>query len=151
MWAMEYNPNNFLLYETSAADATTADINGKLLRTFGKFERNNVKIGTKDYHCALAVFLAASIIENRQKQILKEAKGVDDVVEVSLSLSLSLVSPFHVPSSLFLLSICLPSKAFGRSFYGLLCTSLSLSFFLGRVAFNLFVYHVEYLQNACHS
>lgn len=82
MWAMEYNPNTFLLYETSAADATTADLNNKLLRTYGKFERNNVKIGCKDYQCALAVFLAASIIENRHKRILQEAKGLDDVVEI---------------------------------------------------------------------
>ena len=102
---MEYNPNTFLLYETSAADATTADINGKLLRKYGKFERNNVKIGTKDYHCALAVFLAASIIENRHKQILNEAKGVDDVVEVSLSLSLSLSLSFFLPSPFPLLSL----------------------------------------------
>lgn len=82
MWAMEYNPNTFLLYETSAMDTTTADLNEKLLRKYGKFERNNVKTGIKDYQSALAVFLAASILENKHKRILKEAKGLDDVVEI---------------------------------------------------------------------
>ena len=88
MWAMEYNPNTFLLYETSAAAETTANVSEKLLKQYGKFERNNVRTGCKDYQSALAVFLAASILENKHKRILKEAKGLDDVVEVS-SLSLS--------------------------------------------------------------
>ncbi|KAJ8443993.1 hypothetical protein Cgig2_020839 [Carnegiea gigantea] len=82
MWAMEYNPNTFLLYETSAADATSADLSEKMLRKYGKFERNNVKTGCKNYQGALAVFLAASILENKQKQILKEAKGLDDIVQI---------------------------------------------------------------------
>ncbi|KAL2945284.1 TBC1 domain family member 15 [Bienertia sinuspersici] len=82
MWAMEYNPNTFLLYETSAAAETTANVSEKLLRQYGKFERNNVRTGCKDYQSALAVFLAASILENKHKRILKEAKGLDDVVEI---------------------------------------------------------------------
>lgn len=86
MFAMEYNPNTFLLYETSAAAETTANISEKLLRQYGKFERNNVRTGFKDYQSGLAVFLAASILENKHKQILKEAKGLDDVAEVSLCL-----------------------------------------------------------------
>lgn len=90
MWAMEYNPNTFLLYETSAAAETTANVSEKLLKQYGKFERNNVRTGCKDYQSALAVFLAASILENKHKRILKEAKGLDDVVEVS---SLPLSSP----------------------------------------------------------
>ncbi|KAH9625541.1 hypothetical protein KSS87_020337 [Heliosperma pusillum] len=82
MWAMEYNPNTFLLYETSAADATTANLNEKMLKCYGKFERYNVRTGCKDYQSALAVFLAASILENKHKRILKEAKGLEDVVEI---------------------------------------------------------------------
>ncbi|KNA18892.1 hypothetical protein SOVF_066990 isoform B [Spinacia oleracea] len=82
MFAMEYNPNTFLLYETSAAAETTANISEKLLRQYGKFERNNVRTGFKDYQSGLAVFLAASILENKHKQILKEAKGLDDVAEI---------------------------------------------------------------------
>ncbi|XP_074268617.1 uncharacterized protein LOC141591988 isoform X1 [Silene latifolia] len=82
MWAMEYNPNTFLLYETSAADATTANLNEKMLKRYGKFERYNVRTGCKDYQSALAVFLAASLLENKHKRILKEAKGLDDVVEI---------------------------------------------------------------------
>ncbi|XP_074279027.1 uncharacterized protein LOC141603801 isoform X2 [Silene latifolia] len=82
MWAMEYNPNTFLLYETSAADVTSANVTEKMLKRYGKFERNNVRIGCKDYQSALAVFLAASILENKHKRILKEAKGLDDIVEI---------------------------------------------------------------------
>ncbi|XP_010684635.1 rab GTPase-activating protein 22 isoform X2 [Beta vulgaris subsp. vulgaris] len=82
MWAMEYNPNTFLLYETSAAAETTANVSEKLLRQYGKYERNNVRTGCNDYQSALAVFLAASILENKHKRILKEAKGLDDVVEI---------------------------------------------------------------------
>ncbi|KAH9613240.1 hypothetical protein KSS87_023929 [Heliosperma pusillum] len=82
MWAMEYNPNTFLLYETSAADATSANLTEKMLKRYGKFERNNVRTGCKDYQSTLAVFLAASILENKHKRILKEAQGLDDIVEI---------------------------------------------------------------------
>uniref|UniRef100_A0A803M9B1 Rab-GAP TBC domain-containing protein n=1 Tax=Chenopodium quinoa TaxID=63459 RepID=A0A803M9B1_CHEQI len=82
MWAMEYNPNTFLLYETSAAAETTANVSEKLLKQYGKYERNNVRTGFMDYQSGLAVFLAASILENKHKRILKEAKGLDDVVEI---------------------------------------------------------------------
>lgn len=82
MRAMEYNPNTFLLYETSAADSTTADLSKKMLSTFGKFERNNVINGCRDYQGALSVFLAASILEKKQKRILTEAKGLEDIVQI---------------------------------------------------------------------
>ncbi|KAG7989654.1 hypothetical protein I3843_03G249900 [Carya illinoinensis] len=85
MWAMEYNPNIFSSYETStnAGDNSVApEINEKLLQQFGKFERRNVKTGNIERHRALAVFLVASILETKNKRLLKEAKGLDDVVRI---------------------------------------------------------------------
>lgn len=93
MWAMEYNPNIFSLYEEprdAAENIVAPKINEKLLKQYGKFERKNVKTGRTDQHSALAVFLVASVLENKNKRLLKEAKGLDDVVKVSLSLSHSL-------------------------------------------------------------
>lgn len=91
MWAMEYNPNIFTSYEgpRDAADSAVAPkINHKLLKQCGKFERKNVMTGCRDQHNALAVYLIASILETKKKRLRKKAKGLDDVVRVSLSLSL---------------------------------------------------------------
>ena len=88
MWAMEYNPNIFSLYEEprdAAENIVAPKINEKLLKQYGKFERKNVKTGRTDQHSALAVFLVASVLETKNKRLLKEAKGLDDVVKVSLS------------------------------------------------------------------
>ncbi|GMH30897.1 hypothetical protein Nepgr_032740 [Nepenthes gracilis] len=84
MWAMEYNPNTFSFYEDSAAKRKSAPpaIDDKQLKQFGKFELNNLKAGNSDYQGALAVFLAASILEIKHKHILREAKGVDDVMKI---------------------------------------------------------------------
>jgi hypothetical protein len=95
MWAMEYNPNIFSLYEKPIAESdksAASMLNNKLLKQCGKFERNKVKTGCKDQQSALAVFLVASVLEAKNKRILKEAKGLDDVVQVT-SLPPSLSSP----------------------------------------------------------
>jgi hypothetical protein len=102
---MEYNPNIFTSYEgpRDAVDGGFAPkINHKLLKQFGKFERKIVTTGRRDQHSALAVFLVASILETKKKRLRKKAKGLDDVVRVSLSLSLSLVCN----CSFILLHIC---------------------------------------------
>lgn len=88
MWAMEYNPNLFSSYETSSAGATPPNASDKELKAFGKFERNIVKTGYTEQHGALSVFLVASVLETKNKELLKKAKGLDDVVNVSLSVSL---------------------------------------------------------------
>lgn len=92
MWAMEYNPNIFSKYEepdrTKAKDTSTEKINDRLLKQYGKFERKNLKTGHTEQNSSLAVFLVASVLEIKNRRILNEAKGVDDVVKVSLSLSL---------------------------------------------------------------
>lgn len=82
MWAMEYNPNIFSSYETPSAGATPPNASDKELKAFGKFERNIVKTGYTEKHGALSVFLVASVLETKNKQLLKEAKGLDDVVKI---------------------------------------------------------------------
>ncbi|KAL8143014.1 hypothetical protein V2J09_016046 [Rumex salicifolius] len=83
MWAMEYNPNMYSFYEkNSSAMGAPPSLDENLLREYGKFERENVKIGCSDYQSALSVFLAASILEAKHKRILKEAKGLDDVIQI---------------------------------------------------------------------
>ncbi|XP_030553537.1 rab GTPase-activating protein 22 isoform X1 [Rhodamnia argentea] len=84
IWAMEYNPNIFSMYEEEGAVAETAPkVNEKLLiKQCGKFEKEKVKTGHVDNESALAVFLVASVLETKNKALLKEAKGLDDVVKI---------------------------------------------------------------------
>ncbi|XP_073302282.1 rab GTPase-activating protein 22-like isoform X3 [Primulina huaijiensis] len=85
MWAMEYNPSIYSSYESSDLISSevhkTEEIKAdhKLLKQCGKFAKKNVKTGWTDQRCALAVFLAASVLETKNKQLLKEAQGMDDV------------------------------------------------------------------------
>ena len=84
MWAMEYNPNNFSSYE-KPENGTKQD--PRLLKQYGKFERKYIQSGQNEqHHNTLAVFVVASVLETKNKRLLKEAKGLDDVVQVSLSL-----------------------------------------------------------------
>ncbi|XVE72902.1 hypothetical protein DITRI_Ditri11bG0075500 [Diplodiscus trichospermus] len=85
MWAMEYNPHIFSLYEmpNATVDSDTAQtLDQKLLKQYGKFERKNVQNGNNEKNTALAIFLVASVLETKNKRILKEAKGLDDVVTI---------------------------------------------------------------------
>ncbi|MBA0832101.1 hypothetical protein Goarm_016511, partial [Gossypium armourianum] len=84
MWAMEYNPNIFWSYEqpNGASDSNSGKLNQKMLKQYGKFQRKNMETGCADKNNALAVFLVASVLETKNKQILKEAKGLDDVVSI---------------------------------------------------------------------
>ena len=88
---MEYNPNLFSMYESDASsEKSLAAVGDDNLLHYGKFERKNVQAGHKDPQATLSVFLVASVLEAKNRRLLKEAKGLDDVVKVSLSLSLSL-------------------------------------------------------------
>uniref|UniRef100_A0A7N0TNT5 Rab-GAP TBC domain-containing protein n=2 Tax=Kalanchoe fedtschenkoi TaxID=63787 RepID=A0A7N0TNT5_KALFE len=84
MWAMEYNPNIFAYYEcpNTTDKSIVAKMDEKLLKQYGKFERANVKTGMVDSQSALAVFLAASVLEAKNKRLMKEAKGLDDVAKI---------------------------------------------------------------------
>ena len=87
MWAMEYNPNMFATYE-DLEDRNNAADDPKLLKRYGKFERKYVNSGNSKRHSnTIAVFVVASVLQTKNKRLLKEAKGLDDVVQVSLSLS----------------------------------------------------------------
>ncbi|XP_057965810.1 rab GTPase-activating protein 22 isoform X2 [Malania oleifera] len=85
MWAMEYNPNIFLSYEkpSNNPDKSIAPkLSDELLKQYGKFERKNVRAGRKDQQNALAVFLVANVLETKNKKLLRDAKGLDDVVKI---------------------------------------------------------------------
>lgn len=85
MWAMEYNPNIFSSYEEprdASKNIVEPKINDKRLKQYGKFERNKVKSRRTDQHSALAIFLVASVLETKNKRLLREAKGLDDVVKI---------------------------------------------------------------------
>ncbi|XP_043707774.1 rab GTPase-activating protein 22 [Telopea speciosissima] len=85
MWAMEYNPNLFSQYEDPSAttDKSAAPKgNDKLLKQFGKFERKNVENGSLDQHTAFSVFLMAGVLEAKNKRLLGEAQGLDDIVKI---------------------------------------------------------------------
>ncbi|KAK8694023.1 hypothetical protein V6N13_071587 [Hibiscus sabdariffa] len=84
MWAMEYNPNIFWSYEQTDEDqdSNSERLDQKILKQYGKFQRKNMEKGHGDKNNALAVFLVAGVLETKNKQILKEAKGLDDVVSI---------------------------------------------------------------------
>lgn len=90
---MEYNPNKFALYEEPENRNNLSEQDPRLLKKYGKFERKYIKNGHNEQHSTLAVFVVASVLETKNKRLLKEAKGLDDVVQVSLSLCLSLSMP----------------------------------------------------------
>ncbi|KAG5398079.1 hypothetical protein IGI04_019893 [Brassica rapa subsp. trilocularis] len=55
----------------------------RLLKQYGKFERKYIKSGQNEQHdSTLAVFVVASVLETKNKRLLKEAKGLDDVVQI---------------------------------------------------------------------
>lgn len=81
MWAMEYNPNMFQCYEKSE-EPSVEKVNNKMLKQYGKFERKNVETGTVDHKSELSIFLVASFLETKNKKLRKEAKGLDDVVQI---------------------------------------------------------------------
>lgn len=87
IWAMEYNPNMFSMYEEPSSNpegSSAYKIDNKQLKQYGKFERTNLKAGqtTDSQGCALAIFVAASVLETKNKRLLKEAKGLDDIVKI---------------------------------------------------------------------
>lgn len=68
----------------------------KVLKQYGKFERKNMQTGWTDQRGALAVFLVASVLEKKNKRLLKEAQGMDDVVQVLLPSRLQHIYLLHV-------------------------------------------------------
>lgn len=85
MWALEYDPNLFFLYEEAEGDkAEQFKARAKSIRNFGKFERENMKNGAKTAEAPLpiSVFLVASVLKDKSSKLLSEARGLDDVVKI---------------------------------------------------------------------
>ncbi|KAJ0966116.1 hypothetical protein J5N97_027254 [Dioscorea zingiberensis] len=88
MWALEYDPDLFSMYEEPgcASDKTDGSKGkAKSIRHFGKYERDNLKNGTKHSEegpLPITVFLVASVLREKSAKLLHEARGLDDVVKI---------------------------------------------------------------------
>lgn len=91
MWALEYNPELFSLYEggdETNSKSDTVRLKRKAIRQYGKYERANrknqarVKPGSVS-PLPISVFLVASVLKDRSDKLLTEARGLDDVVKVN--------------------------------------------------------------------
>ncbi|XP_044421573.1 TBC1 domain family member 15 isoform X2 [Triticum aestivum] len=80
MWSMEYNPGFFSMLESNSGPPNEKDEN--TLKQCGKFERKKLQAAKQEEQIPLSVFVVASVIEARNKRLLGEAKGLDDVVKI---------------------------------------------------------------------
>lgn len=86
MWALEYDPDLYTLYEepdSSAEKSEGSKGKTKAIRQCGKYERNNLKSRGDEAPLPLSVFLVASVLKDKSNKLLTEARGLDDVVKVS--------------------------------------------------------------------
>ncbi|ONK65610.1 uncharacterized protein A4U43_C07F38850 [Asparagus officinalis] len=86
MWALEYDPDFFSLYEAQEAGVSGDKQEGskgkaKSIRQFGKYERENMRSKT-DAPLPITVFLVASVLKDNSAKLLQEARGLDDVVKI---------------------------------------------------------------------
>ncbi|XP_057506644.1 rab GTPase-activating protein 22-like isoform X2 [Actinidia eriantha] len=83
MWALEYDPDLFSLYEDPDAVEGSKG-KAKSSRQCGKYERENMRSGAKndDAPLPISVFLVASVLKDRSSKLLTEARGLDDVVKI---------------------------------------------------------------------
>ncbi|XP_022735207.1 TBC1 domain family member 15-like [Durio zibethinus] len=85
MWALEYDPDLFSLYEEPGSNiekAEDAKAKAKSIRQCGKYERENMKIKSSDAPLPISVFLVASVLKDKSSMLLQEARGLDDVVKI---------------------------------------------------------------------
>ncbi|GAV60658.1 RabGAP-TBC domain-containing protein [Cephalotus follicularis] len=87
MWALEYDPDLFSVYEEHEADGGKAEGSkgkAKSIRQYGKFERENMKNGPKGSEAPLpiSIFLVASVLKDKSSKLMTEARGLDDVVKI---------------------------------------------------------------------
>ncbi|KRH27086.1 hypothetical protein GLYMA_12G213300v4 [Glycine max] len=87
MWALEYDPDLFLMYEMPQSASEKAEGSKgktKSIRQCGKYEREIVKSGAKNAEAPLpmSVFLVASVLKDKSAKLLQEARGLDDVVKI---------------------------------------------------------------------
>ncbi|XP_016461028.1 rab GTPase-activating protein 22 [Nicotiana tabacum] len=84
MWALEYDPDLFLMYEDPDLTAEKSERpKVKSIRQCGKYERENMRNGGKGAEAPLpiSVFLVASVLKDKSAK-LSEARGLDDVVKI---------------------------------------------------------------------
>ena len=85
MWALEYDPDLFSMYEESESAGDKSEVSsrakGKSRRQCGKFERENMKNGSAA-PLPISVFLVASVLKDKSDKLLTEARGLDDVVQI---------------------------------------------------------------------
>ncbi|XP_022753168.1 TBC1 domain family member 15-like [Durio zibethinus] len=85
MWALEYDPDLFSLYEEPESNIEKAEGSKgktKSTRQCGKYERENMKIKSSDAPLPISVFLVASVLKDKSSKLLQEARGLDDVVKI---------------------------------------------------------------------
>ncbi|KAL3508526.1 hypothetical protein ACH5RR_027927 [Cinchona calisaya] len=87
MWALEYDPDLYSMYEDpESATEKSEGSKGKVksTRQCGKYERENIKNGSKndDAPLPISVFLVASVLKDKSSKLLTEARGLDDVVKI---------------------------------------------------------------------
>ncbi|WOL07635.1 TBC1 domain family member 15-like [Canna indica] len=88
MWALEFHPDMFALYEEPELIERNdgSKKKPKSIRQFGKFERDNIKNGNvtkgSDAPLPITVFLVASVLKEKSAKLLQEARGLDDVVKI---------------------------------------------------------------------
>lgn len=95
MWALEYDPDLFLLYEDPelVAEKSEESKSKSKSRHIGKYERENMKNGGKASEAPLpiSVFLVASVLKDKSDKLLTEARGLDDVVKVFTYINLNVI------------------------------------------------------------
>ncbi|XP_010538042.1 PREDICTED: TBC1 domain family member 15-like isoform X2 [Tarenaya hassleriana] len=87
MWALEYDPELFDLYEDAQFGCEkTEGSRGKpkSINQCGKYERENMKNGGKGTEAPLpmSIFLVASVLKDKSSKLMTEARGLDDVVKI---------------------------------------------------------------------
>ncbi|GMJ05134.1 hypothetical protein like AT4G27100 [Hibiscus trionum] len=85
MWALEYDPDSFFLYEQlelTMEKSKGAKGKPKSTRWCGKYERENMKIKSSGEPLPISVFLVAKVLKDNSSVLLHKARGLDDVVKI---------------------------------------------------------------------
>ncbi|KHG11117.1 TBC1 domain family member 15 [Gossypium arboreum] len=85
MWALEYDPDLFSLYEELELNMEKAEGSkgkSKPTQKYGKYERENMKIKSVDAPLPISVFIVASVLKDKSSVLLHQARGLDDVVKI---------------------------------------------------------------------
>ncbi|XP_050367914.1 GTPase-activating protein gyp7-like isoform X1 [Argentina anserina] len=88
MWALEFDPDLYSVYEDSDTDAERTEGSGsskgksQSKRHYGKYERENMKVKGPEAPLPISVFLVASVLKDKSSKLLTEARGLDDVVKI---------------------------------------------------------------------